>query len=417
MTHYRSSTQPRKSAARTHPPVPPLSTLPRSSAYFTDHGLNGSSLAGKGSPSPSRRPYSTSNTPLNLTPPALLGGGGLGGGGGVGGGDMTLTKRILTTAGQTGSTRDLRLLLNDALALTEKLDSVSASVGGRPVSMSASERHRLSSSSNSTTSVFPKSPGAYSEPGGRSSMLRAQSLGNELDSCGRSGSGDEELPSPRYEMSESWTAAMATPLRKSVGHAGFLNGHTSPPAPMAATIPRRGSPLLSNTKSRLSGDYATPRSATTTPSRQPSQTSSSTSGGGGRRSPGGPSGGGSRGSPAAGTSQSELHGGDNVRTGLDYLAQLEALERELQGYNPPGTPSKDHPRQGGSRESPHTQQGGSQNHVRGPSRDSHSSSSRESSQECHYEVDPYFTPSTSQCVCVCVCERVIPKPDNYLSLP
>lgn len=57
--------------------------------------------------------------------------------------------------------------------------------------------------------------------------------------------------------------------------------------------------------------------------------------------------------------------GDNVDQGLDCIAQLEALEKELQGYNSATYPERS-------------------------SKDDSLESSQESSEESHYEVDPHY---------------------------
>lgn len=389
MTHYKSNTQPRRSGARIRHPIPPLSTLPRSSSQLTDTGGNGINDNNTMSPNTTRPYYSTSSTtPHYHTPPDIISGSSLGG-------DMTLTKKILTTASKTGSTRDLRLLLNDALALTEKLDSVSANVGSRP--KSSTERQRLSSSST----VFLKSPGAYSESG-RGSVFRAQSLGNSLDSVGR----DDDLPSPRYEMSESWLATMATPVRKTAGTTNYLNGHTSPPVPSPATIPRRGSPLLNDTRKSSSCDYATPRPAMSSPNRSP-KNSVSPSRKEIRRSPVGPPRTNSREENRGSSSSSSVtpsrstSNDDNVDTGLDCIAQLEALERDLHSYEPVEYPQRDnlsdHKRDGSQEVEGRYQHHKVDSSQVGSHGNYHSleNGSQGSSEESHYEVDPHFTPTRS----------------------
>ena len=307
MSHYRSSTQPRRSAGRTRPPIPPLSTLPHSSSQ--DIGGPSSHLV-----SPRTRPFSTSTTPRHR----------------VQEGDYCITRKILSTASQTGSTRDLRLLLNDALALTEKLDSVSASVGR---GSSSSTSNRLSSSS-----VFPKSPrsprspATYSETG---SVFRAQSVDNGLDCYSRDSGSDH------YETSASLATTIATPVRKNMVPS-FQNGFGSPPPSAAPLVSQRRSPLL-NDKRGSSGDYAVSKSA------KNSQSSSQKSGSIGEE--GGRSRNGSR--------------GDEIDAGLDCIAQLEALERELKSFKPA--------------DSPHRSKGHSLESSQGSS-----------SQESHYEVDPDY---------------------------
>ena len=261
------------------------------------------------------------------------------------GGDYAITKKILSTASQTGSTRDLRLLLNDALALTEKLDSVSASVG-RGTNSASYDHQRFSGNS-----VFLKSPGAYSETG---SMFRAQSLGNGLDS-------DD---SQHYETSASFSIPVATPTRKNAGVTKVQNGYGSPPSSSSSTgTPshhRRSSPLL-NDKRSSSGDYASsPKSGTPLHKAPPSVK---------RRSAG-------QEDPLQGESgrNQESRGNqesceDAVDVGLDCIAQLEALEKELKSYKPTEYPQRN------SRE--------------------YFSSSQDSSQEGHYEVDPHYTQRAS----------------------
>lgn len=328
-THYSSSTQPRRVTGRTHPPLPPLSTLPRSSSNFIDHSSGSRTIGHHG-----RQAYSTSMTPHRTSAD----------------GELTLTKKILSTAAKTGSTRDLRLLLNDALLLTEKLDSVSATVSR---GKSPSERQRLSSGS-----VFLKSPGAYSET---RSMFRAQSLDNGLDM------GTPPADGPRYETSASFAATIATPVRKTAGYT-FQNGHSSPPlpppspSPSATTLPhkRRGSPLLNNIRRTSSSDYTTPKSSVSSHTVA-SQKSGSFDKSGGSVSEDRPH------THSTPSSSQE----DSVDSGLDCIAQLEELERELLSYKPTHSPQRN------SRESRN-----------------HSNSSHDVSQESHYEVDPHYARSS-----------------------
>ena len=363
-THYSSSTQPRRTSGRTHPPLPPLSTLPRSFSNSLDHYGPPSPKSHTIAPRGSRPHYSTSTAPAYRISQN---------------GELTLTKRILSTAAGTGSTQDLRVLLSDALALTEKLDSVTASVGSRPTSSTSA---RLSASSvflNSPVAKSPRSPvvrspGAYSETG---SVFRARSLGNGLDDVGITS------PEHHYETSATFSpvaAASTTPVRKSQL---VQNGHTSPPL-ASGTLPhlRRGSPLLNDARN---SDYDTPRSAYT--SRQLSQKSltsqksvtSTTS----QKSVG------SVGSttPHKSTIYSNGHHNegakepagkvkksDSVDVGLDCIAQLEALEKELRSYEPArGPPSQEGRGEVGS-------VGSSSVEV-----------------ESHYEVDPHYIATPSQC--------------------
>ena len=280
---------------------------------------------------------------------------------------MTLTKKILSTAGQTGSTQDLRVLLQDALALTEKLDSVSTSVA-RPTSSSS---QRVSASSVFLHSPVAKSPRSPRSPVVRSSrtisetsgsVFRAQSLGNELDQVGRS--------PPFYATltSSAGAAALATPLRKTPP---ISNGHTSPPlsSVSASRTPQRGSPLLTNSLGS-SGDYAVPRPASASkmvPQHSPA---------------------GSR----EGTGQRERQPereSDSVDVGMDCIAQLEALERELKSLAPAESP-------------------GDSRSLKSECGDGVRSGRVE---ESHYEVDPLYMPRKSQCMCcvlfvVCVCVHV-----------
>ena len=373
-THYSSSTQPRRASGRTHPPLPPLSTLPRSFS---------SSLDNHGPPSPKshtmaprgRRPhYSTSTAPAYRISQN---------------GELTLTKRILSTAGQTGSTQDLRVLLSDALALTEKLDSVTASVGSRPTSSTST---RLSASSvflNSPVAKSPRSPvvksprspvvksprspvvrspGAYSET---RSMFRARSLGNGLDDVGITS------PEHHYETSATCSparAASTTPVRKSQL---VQNGHTSPPL-ASGTLPhlRRGSPLLNDARN---SDYDTPKAAHT--SRQLSQKSLMS-----QKSVTSISSQMSTGSAAPHKSTIYSNGhhnegakepagkvkkSDSVDIGLDCIAQLEALEMELRSYEPAQGPPSSQEERG--------EVGSSNVEI-----------------ESHYEVDPHYIPTPSQ---------------------
>lgn len=254
----------------------------------------------------------TSDTPQHLAPE----------------GDLTLTRRILSTASQTGSTQDLRLLLSDALALTEKLDSVSSSPG-KGSGRSSRDYHRLSS----TSAYNPKSPGAYSETG---SVFRSRSIENHLDST-------RDSAYEHYEMSPSYAATIATPVRKNIRPI-VQNGHRSPPR-NGTPVHRVSSPLVKN-KRTSNPDYAIPKSVS--PSRSVSQRSTLA----GEESP----------------LRSESRG-DNVDQGLDCIAQLEALEKELQGYNSGTYPERN-------------------------SKDYSLESSQESSEESHYEVDPHYLPSS-----------------------
>lgn len=300
MSYYSSHTQPRRSVDRSHPPIPPLSTLPR----FTSQGI-----------ACDTRPFSASTTPRHRTPetPQHL----------TREGDLTLTKRILSTAGHTGSTQDLRLLLHDALALTEKLDSVSSSVG-RGSARSSNDYHRLSN-----TSAYPKSPGAYSETG---SVFRSHSMENGLD---------RDPANEHYETSASLAASIATPVRKNI-HPNVQNGHSSPPI-NGTPVHRGNSPLLQD-KRTSSSDYALPKSTST--SRSVSQRSTLAG----------------EESPLRTESQ-----GDNIDEGLDCIAQLEALEKELHSYKPASYPDRS-------------------------SKDHSLESSQDSSVESHYEVDPHYRP-------------------------
>lgn len=258
----------------------------------------------------------TSDTPRHLAPE----------------GDLTLTRRILSTASQTGSTQDLRLLLSDALALTEKLDSVSSSAG-KGSGRSSRDYHRLSS----TSAYNPKSPGAYSETG---SVFRSRSIENHLDSA-------RDSAYEHYETSASLAATIATPVRKNI-RPTVQNGHRSPPrngTPNGTPIRRVSTPLLKD-KRTSNPDYAIPKSVS--PSRSVSQRSTLA----GEDSP----------------LRSESRG-DNVDQGLDCIAQLEALEKELQGYSSATYPKRN-------------------------SKDYSLDGSQESSEESHYEVDPHYVMSS-----------------------
>ena len=351
-THYSSSTQPRRTTGRTHPPLPPLSTLPRYSSHYLNSQTTPTNKSHTMAPR-GRTHYSTSTAPAYR--PSQNG-------------DYTLTKKILSAASQTGSTQDLRVLLQDALALTEKLDSVSASVA-RPLSTSSSQRLSASSvflhspvakSPRSPRSPVVRSPHTHSHSGG--SVFRAQSLGDELDRVGLS---------PHYETStfssSAGAAALATPLRKTPP---TTNGHASPPLPSGPISQRRGSPLLNDSRGS-SADYASPR-----PSRQVSQKSVV--------APETPK----RSVVATETpgsvvatetwKSSEVGSEDDIDVGLDCIAQLEALERELKSSMPPDSPQRESRRQ---------------EREEAPQRESRR---QEREEESHYEVDPLYVPRASQ---------------------
>ena len=201
-----------------------------------------------------------------------------------------------------------------------------------------------------------KSPRTYSETG---SVFRARSLGNGLDDVGLSS------PEQHYEMSASFSssagaAILATPVRKSPV---VQNGHTSPPLPPSSAQFRRGSPLLNDSRG---SDYDTPRpSRPVSTIRQVSQKS--------RTSTNGSDNEGARES-AAGNKKTD----DSVDVGLDCIAQLEELERELRRNEAAASPP------GPQRESREVQSVG---------RGSVGSSVGE---ESHYEVDPLYISRHSQ---------------------
>lgn len=202
----------------------------------------------------------------------------------------TLTSKILSTASLTGSTRDLRLLLQDALVLSEKLDSVSSVKGG------AHDYHTLTG--RTSVSSLPPGVGTHSHPpsdrGSVSSEGSLFKVGSTDFSVNRTGNGNTQ----HYETS-SLAAAIATPVRKRHPMA-TQNGVHSPPL-ATATNNRNISPLLRN---QSSSDYAVPRS----PARSASQKKESQ---------------------------------DNVDVGLDCIAQLEELEKELHSYTPAAYPQRE----------------------------------------------------------------------------
>ena len=265
MSKYSSHTQPRRHSNHQHPTnLPTSSTLPRPSSEDFDRVFL--------SPAPFR-PHSCSTVPRPSPGTA----------------SPTLTSKILSTAGQTGSTRDLRLLLQDALSLSEKLDSVSAGAGkGNP------EYHTLSS--RASLSSLPLSASLSSN----GSLFKTGSD----DRLNQPGGGD--IP-PRRNASSSSSSSLTA--KKKPPTSPHHNGVRSPPI-AAQPAPRYPSPLLQHSSSP---DYDIPRSPSQ-PLIQP---------------------------PSSQPPSQEKSLQDNVGVGLDCIAQLEMLERDLHSYTPTTYPQRD----------------------------------------------------------------------------